>query len=77
MTDSNPGKMVETNLGTSNVTGNAATLEWSGNNPSSLTYYITKSDPKSDPNDDELGTTETLYREQYTPRGFIVAGSST
>lgn len=73
VTDSNPGETVETNLGTSDVTGHAATLEWNGNNPSSLTYYVTKSDPKTD----GLGTTETLYRETYNPGGFIVAGSST
>lgn len=72
VTDSNPGTTVETNLGTSDVTGHEATLKWSGNNPFSLTYYVTKSVP----NDDELGTTETLYQEQYTPGGFIVAGSS-
>ncbi|MGN0295605.1 MAG: Spy0128 family protein [Parafannyhessea sp.] len=77
MTDSNPGKTVETNRGTSDVTGHVATLDWSGNNPFSLTYYITKSDPKSDPNDDGLGTTEMLYQETYKPGGFIVAGSST
>ncbi|MGO5211353.1 Spy0128 family protein [Parafannyhessea sp. LCP21S3_E6] len=72
MTDSKPGTTVETNPGTSDVTGHVATLNWNGNNPSSLTYYVTKSDPNSE----GLGTTETLYQEQYTPGGFIVAGSS-
>lgn len=71
--DSNPGSTAETNLGTVDVTGHVATLDWSGNNPSSLTYYVTKSVPTSD----GLGTTETLYKEQYTPGGFIVAGSTT
>lgn len=71
--DSNPGSTAEINLGTVDVTGHVATLDWSGNNPSSLTYYVTKSVPTSD----GLGTTETLYKEQYTPGGFIVAGSTT
>lgn len=57
--------------------GQLASMEWekgsSSNNgtPKSLTYYETKSTPKTD----GLGTTETTYRHVVTGFGAIVAAS--
>lgn len=57
--------------------GQLASMEWekgsSSNNgtPKSLTYYETKSTPKTD----ELGTTETTYRHVVTGFGAIDAAS--
>ena len=61
------GSVQPTDVGSGNAYGNAASLEFDGNCPSKLTYYVTDSTVSG------TGTSETTVKYEMTPKGFIVA----
>ncbi|MBO5169290.1 MAG: starch-binding protein [Oscillospiraceae bacterium] len=63
--DSRPAPVSESN-GSGNLYGNAASLDFSGNKPGKLTYYVTESSASG------TGTSETLKKYEVTPTGCIV-----
>ena len=61
------GSVQPTDVGSGNAYGNAASLDFDGNRPSKLTYYVTDSTVTG------TGTSETTVKYEMTPKGFIVA----
>ena len=67
LTIQDSGSVQPTNVGSGNAYGNAASLDFDGNRPSKLTYYVTDSTVSG------TGTSETTVKYEMTPKGFIVA----